>query len=216
MPAVIAPKCCKLCSASTVQAAEVWSIIFLLPWNSLVSILFALACAAGSVSAVGGEVVTGQEGCLRGSHPTWQQKQTESISRERWEILLPILHQSSPAKQPLPPTPARLQPPCPVTPASNPFLGLFVYITWFAESLLELLTTATQLGTRTQVRVKVLWGTMVRVSLGTNSFLKEKAECCSRNTPYHRILLLPYTIWYCLGCEHVILLSHLKKMLEDC
>lgn len=142
-------------------------------------------------------------GRTRGSHAAWQQQQAESISRQRWEILLPILHRSSPAEQPLPPTPARIPPPCLVTPTSKPYLGLFVYITWFAESLLELFTTAAELGTRPQVRVKVLWRTMLRVFLGTNLLLKEKAEYCSRNTPYHSILLFPCSVWHCLGCVYM-------------
>lgn len=74
-------------------------------------------------------------GCTRDSHPAWQQKQVGSISRKGREILLLILHQSSPTRQPLPATPARLPPPCPVTPTSNPFLGLSVCITWFTEPL---------------------------------------------------------------------------------
>lgn len=61
MPAVIPPRCSKLSSAGAGQRAEVLSIIFLLPWNCLVSALFSLACAAGRVCAIG-EVVTDQEG----------------------------------------------------------------------------------------------------------------------------------------------------------
>ena len=69
---------CKHC-----QGAEVLSIIFLLPWNCLVSGLFALACAAVSICAMGGEVVTGQRGCtwLSEAQPPHggQQEQGESV-----------------------------------------------------------------------------------------------------------------------------------------
>lgn len=190
-------------SASTGQGVEVLSIIFLshgiplsllcLPWLVLQLCLWNWRRSGDS------QEVT--PGCTRDSHPARQQKQVGALAGR--EILLQILHQSSPARQPLPATPARLPPPRPVNPTSNPFLGLSVCITWFTEPLLELFTTAAQLGTRPQVRVKVLWRTMLRVSLGTNLLLKEKAECPSRNTPCHRILLLPHTVWHCLGCEHM-------------
>lgn len=112
MPAVTPLRCSNLCSASTGQGADILSIIFLLPWNSLVSVLFALACAAVSVCARGGEVVTGRGDPTRLSEAQpphgEQQKQGESVSSQMDEkSRFPTAHQASSAKQPLPPTTAR-------------------------------------------------------------------------------------------------------------